>query len=155
MKGTKRYSGLRGIPLMPHPGISSDHRQGGPNSLRLLIADDSEFVRIGLRLILRERPDWDICEDAANGREAISKVSELSPDIVLLDVAMPVMNGFEAAKEIRLIAPGTKLVFMSVHGVPTTDVLLGADAFISKTVLTDQLLATIERVVGLSQRLPA
>jgi DNA-binding NarL/FixJ family response regulator len=121
--------------------------------LRLLIADDSEFVRIGLHLILRERPDWDICEDAANGREAISKVSELAPDVVLLDVAMPVMNGVESAKEIRLIAPGTKIVFMSMYGVPT--VLPGADAFISKTVLTEELLATIERVVGPSQQLPA
>jgi DNA-binding NarL/FixJ family response regulator len=145
----------RGIPLIPHPGIRSDPRARRPNSLRLLIAEDSEFVRIGLRLILRERPDWDICEDAANGREAISKVSELAPDVVLLDVAMPVMNGFEAAKEIRLIAPGTKLVFMSMYGAPTTDVLLGADAFISKTVLTEELLATIERVVGPSQQLPA
>jgi len=123
--------------------------------LRLLIADDNQIMRIGLRILLRERPDWDICGDAANGREAISKVSELSPDVVLLDVAMPIMNGFEAAKEIRRIAPATKLVFISMYDLPVTAALVGADAFVSKAALTQELFATIERVMGLSQQLPS
>lgn len=121
--------------------------------MRLLIADDNEFVRMGLRLLLRERPDWDVCGDAANGREAVSRVSELSPDVVLLDVAMPVMNGIEAAKEIRRIAPATKLVFISMYDVPVG--VVGADAFVPKAALTQELLATIERVMGLSQQPPS
>jgi two-component system nitrate/nitrite response regulator NarL len=123
--------------------------------LRLLIADDNEYVRIALRLLLMKRRDWDICEDAANGREAISKVSELSPDVVLLDVVMPVMNGFEAAKEIRRIAPATKLVFISMYDVPAIAGVDGADAFVSKALLPWELFATIDRVMGQSQQLPS
>ena len=123
--------------------------------MRLLIADDNEYVRIALRLLLMKRRDWDICEDAANGREAISKVSELSPDVVLLDVVMPVMNGFEAAKEIRRIAPATKLVFISMYDVPAIAGVVGADAFVSKALLPWELFATIDRVMGQSQQLPS
>jgi DNA-binding NarL/FixJ family response regulator len=68
---------------------------------------------------------------------------------------MPVMNGFEAAKEIRRIAPGTKLVLISMYDVPVAAVVVGADAFVSKAALTQELFATIERVMGLSQQLPS
>lgn len=119
--------------------------------MRLLIADDNQIMRTGLRILLRERPDWEICGDAANGREAISRVSDLSPDVVLLDVVMPVMNGFEAATEIRRIAPTTKIVLISMYDVPVTAAVVGVDAFVSKTALPQELFATIERVTGQSQ----
>jgi DNA-binding NarL/FixJ family response regulator len=122
-------------------------------ALRLLIADDHEIVRMGVRTLLKNRADWEICGDAANGREAIAKVWELSPDVVILDLTMPIMNGFEAATEIRRIAPSTKIVFFSVHDVPATAIEVGGDAFISKTAPPQELIATIERVTDLS-RLP-
>jgi len=117
-------------------------------SLRLLIADDNEVVRVGVRTLLRQRSDWEVCGDAANGREAIAKVWELSPDVIVLDLSMPVMNGFEAATEIRRISPSTKIVMLSVHDVPAVAREVGADAFVRKTTSAAELLAAIERIVG-------
>lgn len=81
--------------------------------LRLLLVDDSDFVRAGLRSIFVSRNDWQICGEAADGLTAIAKVLELAPDVVILDMAMPVMNGFVAAKAIRRLAPSTKIILFS------------------------------------------
>lgn len=121
--------------------------------LRLLIADDNEIVRIGLRTLLRDKHDWEICGEAQNGREAIVKVRNLSPDIVILDLSMPVMNGFEAATEIRRIAPSTKIIFYSIHDVPTTATEVGAAAFVAKSTSAEDLIATIERLAGQLQEI--
>lgn len=121
-------------------------------TLRLLIADDHEIVRIGVQTLLEGKPDWEICGQATNGREAIGKVWELSPDVVILDLTMPVMNGFEAATEIRRITPATKIIFFSAHDVPVTAGEVGADAFVSKAATAHELMAAIERVVDLPQR---
>jgi len=120
--------------------------------VRLLIADDNEIVRVGVRALLKNRQDWEICGEAANGREVIAKVWELSPDVIVLDLSLPVMNGFEAAAEIRRIAPHTKIVFFSIHEVPITAREVGADGFVSKSASTQELIATIERVMGKSER---
>ena len=119
--------------------------------LRLLIADDNEIVRLAVRIFLKEKQEWEICGDAENGRVAIAKVRCLSPDVVILDLSMPVMSGFEAATEIRRIAPSTKIILFSVHDVPTTAREVGADAFVSKSTSAEELIATIERVTGQSQ----
>jgi DNA-binding NarL/FixJ family response regulator len=116
--------------------------------LRILIADDNEVVRLGVRALLNPNRDWEICGDAATGREAITKVWELSPDVIILDLSMPVMNGFEAAAEIRRIAPSIKIVFLSVHDVPATARAVGGDAFVSKTSSCQELITTIEGLVG-------
>jgi DNA-binding NarL/FixJ family response regulator len=121
-------------------------------TLRLLIVDDNEIVRLGMRRLLGGRPDWEICGDAANGRQAISRVWELAPDVVILDLSLPVMNGFETATEIRRIAPSTKIVFFSVHDVPATASEVGADAFVSKASPAKDLIETIERVTHPSQQ---
>ena len=86
-------------------------------SARILIVDDHAAVRTTIRSLL----DWhsfQVCGDAKNGQEAIEKVIELKPDIVLLDINMPVMNGIQTAYEIRRIAPSTKIVFFTVHDSP-------------------------------------
>jgi two-component system nitrate/nitrite response regulator NarL len=119
--------------------------------LRLLIADDHEIVHVGVRTLLKDRHDWEICGRAANGREAIAKVRELSPDVVLLDLSMPIMNGFEAAKEIRRIAPSIKIIFYTAHDVPAIASEAGADALVSKSTSAQELIATIERVTSQSQ----
>jgi two-component system, NarL family, nitrate/nitrite response regulator NarL len=119
--------------------------------LRLLIADDHEIVRVGVRTLLKDKHEWEICGDAENGREAIAKVWDLSPDVVILDLSMPVMNGFEAATEIRRIAPSIKIILYSVHDVPATASEVGADAFVSKSTSAQELIATIERVTGKPQ----
>jgi DNA-binding NarL/FixJ family response regulator len=116
--------------------------------LRVLIADDNEFLRMAVRTLLTDMRDWRICGEATNGREAIAKVLELSPDVVILDLSMPVMNGFEAAKQIHRIAPSTKIVFFSAYEVPATATKVGAAAFVSKRTSAEGLIAAIERVIG-------
>jgi DNA-binding NarL/FixJ family response regulator len=114
--------------------------------LRLLLVDDFDFVRVGLRSIFASRSDWQICGEAADGVTAIAKVVELTPDIVILDMTMPVMNGFEAAKEIRRLAPSTKIILFSVYDIPVDG--LPADAFVSKSSGADGLISTIERLAA-------
>lgn len=109
--------------------------------------DDHEIVRIGVRILLADRRQWDICGEAQDGAEAVEKVAQLSPDVVILDLTMPVMSGFDAAQRIRQISPATKIVFFSIHEMPTTARLVGADAFVSKSSAAEDLERTINRVL--------
>lgn len=114
---------------------------------RLLIADDHEFVRMSLRMILGGNPDWKVCGEATDGKQALEKVAALAPDAVILDLFMPVMNGFEAAAEIRRIAPSTKIVFFSLHDLAATAIRQGGDAFVKKSDAAKELTPTLERVL--------
>ena len=78
--------------------------------MRILIADDHELVRRGLRSILVARAEWEVCAEAADGREAIEKAKELKPDVVLLDITMPHVNGLDAARIIRRDVPHAKVI---------------------------------------------
>jgi DNA-binding NarL/FixJ family response regulator len=82
---------------------------------RILIADDHAIVRLGVRALLSGQPGWQICGEASNGREAVAKAIELRPDIVLLDVGMPEMNGLEAARQIRRAVPTAQVLVLTVH----------------------------------------
>jgi DNA-binding NarL/FixJ family response regulator len=116
--------------------------------VRLLIVDDHEIVRIGVRILLADKNKWEICGEAVDGAEAIEKVVKLSPDVVILDLTMPIMGGFETAIRIRQLAPDTKIVFFSIHETPTTARLVGADAFVSKASAAEDLARTINQVLG-------
>jgi DNA-binding NarL/FixJ family response regulator len=83
--------------------------------LRILIADDSEHVRRALRTCLELNPDWEVCAEAHNGQAAIEAVRKSGPDLVLLDYAMPIMNGLEAAREIKEIAPQSTLFLFTMY----------------------------------------
>ncbi len=83
--------------------------------LRILIADDHELARKGVRSVLEKRIDFEICGEATNGKEAIQKTLELNPDVVILDISMPVLNGLDAARIIRKSSPNTPILFLSVH----------------------------------------
>ena len=114
-------------------------------SLRLLIVDDHAVVRSFMRdIIAANRPAWQIWE-AEDGAKAVAKVLELIPDAVILDFAMPVMNGIEAAKQIRRLAPATKIVLFSAHDVPASVWESYVDAFVPK-LSTDELAAVIEQL---------
>jgi DNA-binding NarL/FixJ family response regulator len=82
---------------------------------RILVADDSEVVRRGLRKLLSQHVGWEVCGEAADGREAVERVSQLLPDVVVLDFAMPVMNGIEAARLILKLRPKTAIVLCSMY----------------------------------------
>jgi DNA-binding NarL/FixJ family response regulator len=85
-------------------------------SARILIADDHEVVRQGVRSIIsKARPDWEICGEAANGEEAVKAVADFAPDVVVLDVTMPVMNGLEAASRIVAQRGACRVLILTMH----------------------------------------
>jgi DNA-binding NarL/FixJ family response regulator len=114
---------------------------------RILIVDDHEVVRMGVRILLGGNPQWEVCGEATDGEQALREVVRLVPDVVILDLCIPVMNGFEVAQEIRRIAPSTKIVLFSIHEVPATAQYIGIDAFVAKSSGIGVLETTLERVV--------
>jgi DNA-binding NarL/FixJ family response regulator len=114
--------------------------------LRLLPLDDNDVVRAGLRSLIAEKQGWHVCGEAADGASAVSKVLELAPDVVILDLSMPVMNGADAAREIHRLAPPTKIILFSVHRLPLTASGIVIDAFVSKASGRKDLIPTIECV---------
>jgi DNA-binding NarL/FixJ family response regulator len=121
------------LPVSGRSSQPSPQRLGGELPARILIVDDHLIARTSIRRLLDRHP-FRICGEARDGREAIEKVIELKPDIILLDISMPVMDGITAAHEIRVISPETKIVFLTSHDVPAfrnaTQML--SDAFVSK-----------------------
>jgi two-component system nitrate/nitrite response regulator NarL len=107
---------------------------------RILVVDDHELVRGGIVRLIKDR--WDVCGEAGNGVEAVEKVRDLKPDLVLLDLGMPLMSGTRAAKMIRAIAPEIKIVFLSMHDSKAVVELVRiacADGFVSKHCNATQL----------------
>jgi DNA-binding NarL/FixJ family response regulator len=90
-------------------------QEGDMKTLRILIADDHDLMRRGLRALLEGHPSWEICGEAHTGREAVTKAQELKPDIVILDITMPELNGVEAARRIRKASPNSEILVLSVH----------------------------------------
>jgi DNA-binding NarL/FixJ family response regulator len=84
-------------------------------TLRILIADDHDLLRRGVKALLQSHPGWEICGEAHTGREAVAKAQELRPDIAILDVSMPDLNGVDAARRIRKESPDTEILILSVH----------------------------------------
>src|SRR5215469_1424283 len=81
---------------------------------RILVADDSDVMRHGMGLLRRQHEGWEVCGEAVDGQEAVVKAHQLDPDVVVLDFAMPVMNGIEAARQIRKDRPNTAIVLCSM-----------------------------------------
>jgi len=81
---------------------------------RILIADDNALVRQQVRNLLGRHPDWEICGEAVDGRDAVNKARELNPDVIVLDFAMPEMNGLQSAWEIARLSPSTPILLFSM-----------------------------------------
>lgn len=123
----------------------------GPAAARILIADDSPELRRGLRILLESRPGFSVCGKAINGAEAISKVQELKPDILILDLGLPDMNGLEAARRILQVAPTFPILMFSMHF--TTQLVqeahkIGIRGYIEKGASTEILFEAIKAVLG-------
>src|SRR2546430_17220254 len=83
--------------------------------LRILVADDHHVVRTGLRTLLEAESGWKVCAEASNGREAVEKAKELKPDVAVLDISMPLLNGVEATRQIRKLSPKTEVLILTMH----------------------------------------
>lgn len=84
-------------------------------SVRILIVDDHAMLREAVRLLLESRSEFQVCGEAEDGAQAVEKAAELKPDVVVLDIGMPKMNGFEAARKIKVVSPRSQIVILSSH----------------------------------------
>src|SRR6266446_7862872 len=87
-------------------------------AIKILLVDDSTLVRRALRSSLESQTDWEICGEAENGKVAVEMVQQLSPDVIILDLSMPVMNGLDAARQIRVLAPRVYILLFTLQGYP-------------------------------------
>jgi DNA-binding NarL/FixJ family response regulator len=89
---------------------------GGPSpALNILLADDHDLMRRGLKALLEARSGWSICGEARTGKEAVSMAEQFQPEVAVLDVSMPELNGLEAARQIKKVSPKTEILILSVH----------------------------------------
>lgn len=117
--------------------------------IRIVLADDHTVVRKGLRLLLESQPEFKVIGDAANGREAVALAEENKPDVMVMDVAMPILNGIEAARQICSHQPSVAIVFLSMHsdeGYVLKALKVGARAYLLKDSAEYDLINAVKAV---------
>ena len=115
--------------------------------LRILIADDHEIVRRGLVSLIKARPAWEVCAEAENGRQAVEKAHQTMPDIAILDIGMPVLNGLEATRQILRDRPATRVLILTITDTDqAVQAVLdaGARGFLLKSDAARDLVTAVE-----------
>ncbi len=115
--------------------------------LRILIADDHEVARRGIRAMLESHPGWEVCGEAKDGREAVELASKEKPDLILLDIGMPNLNGLEAARQILAVSPDIAILILTMHDsdqVVREVLRAGARGFLLKSDAGRDLVAAVE-----------
>ena len=116
---------------------------------RILLVDDHALVRMGLRALLERRPDWEVCGEASTGRAAVTAAEQLKPDVVVMDISMPDLNGLEATRQILHNNYKIEVLVLSMHESDQIvgDVLAsGARGYVLKTSSGDEIIAALERL---------
>ena len=124
---------------------------GERHVMKVLIADDHRMVREGLRSLLSDQPDLEVVAEADNGRQALELAAEHQPDVVVMDVAMPQLNGIEATRRLMNDQPGTKVVALSMHSdrrYVSEALKAGASAYLLKDGAFDELVSAIRAVIA-------
>ena len=120
------------------------------SSIRILIADDFKDWRRQVRLMLQVRPEWYAIAEAADGSKAIQKAEELKPDLILLDIGLPKLNGLEVARRIRQLSPSSKIIFLSQNNdrdIVQAALSAGALGYVHKTEAQSELLSAVDVVL--------
>ncbi len=117
---------------------------------RIFIAEDQTIVRDGLRALLSSNPNFEVVGEAEDGRELIRNIEEYNPDLILMDLSMPRMNGMEAIKEVKKLLPDTKILVLTIH--KTEEYILpvlkaGADGYVLKNDTQSELMTAIKSVL--------
>lgn len=121
------------------------------NTTRILVADDHEVVRRGLCTMLESHPGWEICGEAANGREAVELALQHHPHVVVMDINMPELNGLEATRQICKALAGVRVVILTAHDseqLVREMLASGARGYVLKADAGDDLIAAVEAVVA-------
>ncbi len=116
-------------------------------SLRILVADDHEVVRLGVRSLLEAHPDWEVIAEASDGRDAVEKAGQLRPDVVILDIGMPNLNGLQATRQILRSHPGSRVLILTMHDTEQVvrEVLdAGARGYVLKSDADRDLVGAVE-----------
>jgi DNA-binding NarL/FixJ family response regulator len=125
--------------------------------IQILVADDHETARLLIKTLLSRRPDWKVCAEAADGQEAVELAKKSCPDLAILDIQMPRLNGIEAAKEILQYCPSTIIVSDSLHDASLFAEKLqdiGVKGFVYKPRMSTDLVPTVEAVLNGGTRFP-
>lgn len=120
------------------------------SAIRLLIVDDVKDWRLQVRLLFHARPEWQVIAEASDGSEAVQKAEELKPDLILLDIGLPKLNGIEAARRIRQLSPNSKIVFLSQDNsldLAQAALSTGAQGYVRKSDAGSELLPAVEAVL--------
>ena len=118
---------------------------------RVLIVDDHAFIRRGVQTILNPFPEWELCGEADNGNDAIRLANELKPEVIIMDVSMPGLNGIEATRTIRKTQPDVKIVLLTLHEsayLVRSDFRAGAQGYLLKTEAEQELVKALHVVLG-------
>ena len=135
------------ISSLAYPEAPPVNRSDSRAPFRILIADDHEIVRRGIRDLIEKHPGWEVCGEAKDGRDAVSRAFALKPDLVLLDIGMPNLNGLDAARQIVANCPLTRVLILTVHDSEQVvrDVLaVGARGFLLKSDAGRDLVSAVE-----------
>jgi DNA-binding NarL/FixJ family response regulator len=118
--------------------------------IRVLLADDQPIIRRMVRRTLQEHPHFEVCGEAENGDQAVKQARLIQPDVVVLNITMPVLNGFQAAREIRKQVPRPAIVILSTHADKyfiEQAKEIGVQAYVSKTKVNEALVKAVEAAV--------
>jgi DNA-binding NarL/FixJ family response regulator len=132
------------------PGTLGGLRREKMGRASILIVDDHEIFRKGLRSLLEPRAEFQICGEAANGLEAVEKAKQLLPDVILMDISMPHIDGLQATRIIRSKLPDVQVLILSQHDSPymlSAALQAGASAYVTKSQVSRCLLAALEGMV--------